>query len=106
MKEISVQELKSMMDAGTDFQLIDVREPWEFTICHIDASELVPMGQIPQKLDLFQTHEEYVIICHHGIRSLQVIQFLAHHDIHNTINLDGGVEAWAREVDVNMETYR
>ena len=86
-------------------RMIDVREPWEFEICAIETSELIPMGQIPSQLQLFHESPEYVIICHHGIRSLQVINFLAHHGIHNTINLDGGVDAWAREIDLTMPVY-
>lgn len=86
-------------------RLIDVREPWEFDICHIAQSELIPMGQIPAKISLFHESPEYVIICHHGIRSMHVIKFLAHHGIHNTINLDGGVDAWARDVDLDMPVY-
>ena len=86
-------------------RLIDVREPWEFDICHLQNSELVPMGQVPARLQLFHESPEYVIICHHGIRSLQVINFLAHHGIQNTINLDGGVDAWAREIDLTMPLY-
>lgn len=86
-------------------RLIDVREPWEFEICHLQGSELLPMGHIPTLLQRFHEAAEYVIICHHGIRSMQVINFLAHHGIHNTINLDGGVDAWARQVDLSMPLY-
>jgi rhodanese-related sulfurtransferase len=86
-------------------QLIDVREPWEFDTCHIAGSELLPMGQVPAQLERFHQPGEYVIICHHGIRSMQVINFLHHHHIQNTINLDGGVDAWAREVDLQMPVY-
>jgi rhodanese-related sulfurtransferase len=86
-------------------RLIDVREPWEFDICHLPESELLPMGQIPTRLPMFHESPEYVIICHHGIRSLQVIQYLAHHGINKTINLDGGVDAWAREIEPNMPVY-
>ena len=105
MQRFSASQLAAYLEQKGP-RLIDVREPWEYDICHLPGSELLPMGQVPHNLDLFQPSEEYVIICHHGIRSLQVIQFLARHDIHNTINLDGGVEAWARDVDVTMETYR
>ena len=86
-------------------RLIDVREPWEFDICHIDGSELLPMSRLPEQLEQFHQSTEYVIICHHGIRSMQVINFLHHHHIQNTINLDGGVDAWAREVDLSMPVY-
>ena len=86
-------------------RLIDVREPWEFEICHLADSELLPMGSVPSSLQRFHEAAEYVIICHHGIRSMQVINFLAHHGIQNTINLDGGVDAWARQVDLSMPVY-
>jgi len=85
--------------------LIDVREPWEFDICHIDNSQLKPMGQIPQQIDYFQDAGECVIICHHGVRSLQVIRYLEHYKIEHLINLDGGIDAWANQVDLNMSKY-
>ena len=105
MRRFSAKQLAEYLESNQPV-LIDVREPWEYDICHLSGSNLVPMGAIPQQLELFQQSSEYVIICHHGIRSLQVIQFLAHHDINNTINLDGGIDAWANDIDLNMPTYR
>ncbi len=104
MKRYGARELAEYLKTH-DPQLIDVREPWEFGICHLPGSELIPMGQIPSRLDRFDAPGEYVIICHHGIRSLQVQNYLARCGITNTINLDGGVEAWAREVDPSMPLY-
>lgn len=104
MQRFSARQLAEYLQQQKP-RLIDVREPWEFDICHLPDSELLPMGQVPAQLQLFHESPEYVIICHHGIRSLQVINFLAHHGIQNTINLDGGVEAWARDVDVTMPLY-
>jgi rhodanese-related sulfurtransferase len=85
-------------------QLIDVREPWEFEICHIPGSLLLPMGQVPKSVERFRQRET-VVLCHHGIRSLQVVRFLNHYGIDTCINLDGGLDAWAREVDLDMPTY-
>lgn len=104
MQRYSAQELAEYLEQHQP-RLIDVREPWEFEICHIQNSILLPMAQVPGQLDIFRQFDESVIICHHGIRSMQVINYLAHRGIHNTINLDGGVEAWARYVDFNMPTY-
>ncbi len=104
MKRLSARELAEYLKTH-DPQLIDVREPWEFAIAHIAGSTLIPMGQIAGQLQRFRDDGEYVIICHHGIRSLQVQHWLARQGIRNTINLDGGVEAWAREVDPQMATY-
>jgi rhodanese-related sulfurtransferase len=87
--------------------LLDVREPWEFARCHIAGSELIPMQQIPlaaEQAELDPTRE-IVVICHHGIRSRQVAYYLEHLGFTKLINLEGGVEAWAQDVDPTMERY-
>jgi rhodanese-related sulfurtransferase len=85
--------------------LLDVREPWEFEICQIDGSINIPMGYITQQLEQIREVTETVVICHHGVRSLRVIQYLQQLSIDSLINLDGGVDAWAREVDASMPVY-
>ncbi len=85
--------------------LLDVREPWEFDICRIDGSLNLPMGQIPQSIDRLDDADEIVVICHHGIRSQQVIWYLQQQIDAELINLDGGVAAWARDVDLDMPVY-
>ena len=85
--------------------LLDVREPWEFEICHIDGSINLPMSQIPAHLEQLEGADEIVLICHHGIRSQQVIRFLQSQTSARLINLDGGVDAWARLVDRDMPVY-
>jgi rhodanese-related sulfurtransferase len=85
--------------------LLDVREPWEFEICHIEGSTNLPMGQIPQGFEDLPDSSEIVVICHHGVRSQQVIRFLQGQMTASLINLDGGVDAWAREVDRDMPLY-
>ena len=74
--------------------LLDVREPWEFNICAIENSELIPMGQIASALDRLDPQRETVVICHHGIRSRSVAMFLERHGFTNLYNLTGGVESW------------
>lgn len=85
--------------------LLDIREPWEFEICHIDGSINIPMGQIPQQLAQLQNTDEIIVICHHGIRSQNVIRFLQQQSVGGLVNLDGGVDAWAREIDLDMPLY-
>jgi len=85
--------------------LLDVREPWEFNIRHIEGSRLLPMGEIQQRMRHLDPDFETVVICHHGIRSRQVGMYLEYQGFNNVINLVGGVEAWAREVDPHMATY-
>lgn len=85
--------------------LLDVRESWEFDICRITGSELIPMGQIASRLIELEPSQETVLICHHGVRSRQVAQYLETQGFENLINLSGGVDAWAHDIDVNMSTY-
>jgi rhodanese-related sulfurtransferase len=85
--------------------LLDVREPWEFEICHIDGSVNLPMSQLPRHLERLDDADEIVVICHHGVRSLQVAGYLQQQHDAELINLDGGVDAWAREVDPAMALY-
>ena len=85
--------------------LLDVREPWEYEVCHLDGSVNLPMGQIPQRIDELEDADEIVVICHHGIRSRQVIGYLQPRIDAELINLDGGVDAWARDVDADMPVY-
>jgi len=85
--------------------LLDVREPWEFDICHIDSSINIPIGQVPQNIERIREVEGCVVICHHGIRSRQIIHYLQQQACENLINLEGGVDAWARQVDYEMPLY-
>ena len=106
MRRFSVTELKAYLDqCGEPPLLLDVREPWEYEKCQLSGSILIPMQQIPTMLDNLQQEKETVVICHHGIRSRQVAYYLEQHGFDNVINLEGGVEAWARDVDPTMERY-
>jgi len=106
MREFSATELRGYLEAAAAKPLLlDVREPWEFDKVCIEGSTLVPMRTIPERLQDFTPDQEIVVICHHGIRSRMVGLHLENHGFSNIINLTGGVEAWAREVDPDMETY-
>ena len=104
MRRMSAPELEAHLQL-TDPLLLDVREPWEFDICHIDGSINIPMGQIPARLEELDEAAETVVICHHGVRSMQVIHYLQQQSLQNLVNLDGGVDAWARSVDRDMPVY-
>ena len=96
----SVSETKS-----TAPLLLDVREPWEFEHCHIENSKLVPMRQIHDYIPEMEPTQEIIVICHHGIRSRQVAKYLESLGFTNLINLTGGVEAWADQVEPGMKRY-
>jgi rhodanese-related sulfurtransferase len=108
VRNLSPRQVAELLDAEDGRPLLlDVREPWELAICRIAGSESVPMGQIPRALSELDRNRdrEIVVICHHGIRSFQVARFLEHQGFSRVINLEGGVAAWARDVDPAMPTY-
>lgn len=106
MRDLTPIALRAHLDGAAEPPLLlDVREPWEFQICHIDGSQLVPMGQIPAALNALDRDRETVVICHHGIRSRQVARYLEYQGFSRVINLAGGVDAWARDVDHAMAVY-
>ncbi len=105
MKEVTVQELKALMDEGTDFQLIDVREQHEFDLANI-AGELIPMGDIEQNIDKISKDKQVVVHCRSGARSGNVINYLNQkHGFDNLYNLKGGILAWSDEIDSSVQKY-
>ena len=106
MRQMTARDLHTWLQkAGEAPLLLDVREPWEFHICRIEGSRLLPMRHVVASLDALDPHRETVVICHHGIRSQQVALYLEHRGFSRVINLTGGVAAWARDVDPGMATY-
>jgi len=106
MQQMTPTQLREHLErVETPPLLLDVRENWEFEICSIDNSLLIPMGQIPAKLDQINPDQEIVVICHHGIRSANVCRYLEHQGYEQMINLSGGVDAWAKDIDINMAVY-
>ncbi len=105
MKEITVQELSSWKENCVDYQLIDVREPYEYEIVNIGA-ELMPMSELQEYIDLIDKDRQVVIHCHHGGRSASVIQILqSRYGFNNLYNLTGGIHAWAEEIDPKLAIY-
>ena len=105
MKEVTVQELKALKDSGTDFQLIDVREPHEVDICEI-GGELIPQAEIPHNVDRISKDKQVIIHCRSGARSGNMVKWLeTNHGFTNLHNLKGGILAWAKEIDTSMPTY-
>lgn len=105
MKEVTVQELKKLMDSKADFQLIDVREPHEYEICNLEG-ELIPMSDIPSSVDRISKDKQVVIHCRSGKRSGDMLLWLEkNHGFTNLYNLKGGILAWARDIDPEFPTY-
>ena len=107
MQHLRPPELRAWLDDPGRAKplLLDVREPWEYDICHITGSRLMPMRQVLDQAGTIAANAEVVVICHHGIRSFQIAKVLERQGFSAVYNLTGGVEAWAREVDAAMPTY-
>lgn len=105
MRHLNPRELKALLNQQEPLFLLDVREPWEYETCHIAGSQLMPMRDIPEKIHTFNPQQTVVVICHHGVRSLQVAYFLERSGFEQVVNLTGGIAAWADWVDPAMPTY-
>jgi len=102
---ITVSELKSLIDKRQPVNLIDVRELNEYTICHIDGSRLIPLGDLPGRTAELDVNAEYVIYCHTGRRSAWAVQYLKRCGVKNARSLQGGIDAWAEKIDLLMARY-
>lgn len=106
MRHISVTELKIYLDEATDTPLLlDIREPWEYQLCHLENSTLIPMNQVPIELKRLDKNRETILICHHGVRSQRVGLLLKDCGFNNVVNVRGGINAWAQKIDPEMGTY-
>lgn len=105
IKEVTVAELKKMLDNKEDFQLIDVREPHEVEIAQI-GGELIPMGDVMNNIDKISRSKKVIIHCRTGARSGAVVQALEREQgFNNLYNLKGGIIAWANEIDPSVTKY-
>ncbi|MFN0168783.1 MAG: rhodanese-like domain-containing protein [Bryobacteraceae bacterium] len=104
--EVTPAEVKKRLDAGEQLRLIDVREPFEFTQASIAGSELIPMRAIPASLQHLEAEETpMVVLCHHGMRSMQVVAWLREQGVSHCSSLAGGIERWSLEVDPGIPRY-
>lgn len=86
-------------------QVVDVREGWETEICRIDGAKLIPLGELPARTGEIDSDAPVLLVCHHGARSMQATMFLRAQGYEKAMNLAGGIDAWARQIDPAMATY-
>lgn len=109
ISEISVEELAEYLARGDEIQLIDVREPYEIEIAYIEGFEVLPLSQFSEWTDQittrFNPEAETLVMCHHGIRSAQMCQWLIGVGFTNVKNIAGGIDAYSYLVDPSIPRY-
>ena len=104
--EITVQEVKAKLIAQENFILLDVREPWEFETSKIEGARLMPMGDVPSRAHQELDPEEHVVVmCHHGVRSMNVTAWLRQQGFDKAQSMRGGIDAWSRQIDASVPVY-
>jgi rhodanese-related sulfurtransferase len=106
--EVTPQDVQNQWVAGKPLVLIDVRQPEEFALTRIEGSQLVPMGSVPgelQRLEGLADEQSLMVICHHGVRSLQVVSWLRARGVENCFSVAGGIDRWSLEVDPAVPRY-
>ena len=105
VEEIGPLELKARLERGDRLSILDVREPGEIAIAQFPGALHVPMGDVPSRVIELDPDAEWVVVCHHGIRSAQVAMYLAHMGFESVINLTGGIDAWSLTADPAVPRY-
>ena len=104
--EITAEQFKQLRDAKSAITLVDVREPWEVETAKIAGAKLIPMGEVKsrahQELD---PDQHIVVMCHHGVRSMNVTAWLRQEGFEKAQSLAGGIDRWAREIDPSIPKY-
>ena len=102
---ISATELRAKLDRKEKFVLVDVREPFEYDICNIPGSKLIPLGELPARLSELDSADDIVLHCKVGARSAKALRVLQEAGFRKLSNLRGGIDAWADEVDPSVPKY-
>lgn len=103
--ELEPTELKHRLDRGDKLTILDVREPEEIAITEFPGAKHIPMGDIPSRLAELDPDAEWVIVCHHGMRSANVAMYLARMGFERVANLTGGIDQWSLTVDPSVPRY-
>ncbi len=106
VQQLQPLDLKKKLDNGEDIFLLDVREPWEFSLAAIDGSENFPLAEVVDRQQEFMFEEEVVVICHYGERSQRAATELVECGFKTVYNLVGGIDGWSQVVDASVPRYR
>ncbi len=105
IEQITVQELSTALSRGDDVTLLDVREPHEWEICHIDGGKLLPLSELGARMHELDTSRTYYVHCKSGVRSAEAIERLQEAGFTRLKNVTGGISEWAERIDPTMPTY-
>jgi len=103
--ELTALTFKQLLDQHKDVVILDVREPFEYEIAHIEGSKFIPLGELPQRVNELDTADQIVVYCHTGVRSAQAVRFLTSMGFKKTKNLKGGIKAWTQQIDDSLQAY-
>jgi rhodanese-related sulfurtransferase len=104
--EITAEETQAKLKAGETMTLLDVREPWEYEAAHIEGSKHIPMGDIPARANTeLDPDEHIVVVCHHGVRSMNVTAWLRQQGFEMAQSMRGGIDQWSRAIDPKVPVY-
>ena len=102
---IDVAELKRKLDAREDFLLLDVRERYEYDIAQVPGTKLMPLGELPSRMSELDSAQNIALLCKNGRRSAQALRTLQDAGFSKLVNVAGGIEAWANEIDPSVPKY-
>ena len=106
--EITPQDARLRLEGSCRGVLIDVREPDEFALSRIEGAQLIPMQSVPAELQTLEglaDERDLLVLCHHGVRSLQVVSWLRAHGLENCFSVAGGIDRWSLEIDPKVPRY-
>jgi len=103
--EISPREVQGLLSRGANIFFVDVREKWEYDTARIEGTTLIPMRDIPANLARLEQAGEVILLCHHGLRSLDAAAWLRSQGVEHARSMAGGIDRWALEVDTAVPRY-
>ena len=104
--EVTVQDMeRALTQPKLGIKVIDVREPHEYQIAHVEGVSLLPLSQLAKRLSELDPDQQYYIHCHAGVRSMRALQFLREHGFHHLKSVRGGITAWSDQIDPAVPKY-
>ena len=105
--EINVHDTKSLLESDSSVVLLDCREPKEHSFAHIDSAILIPMDELADRVSELQEFSDrrIIVYCHHGARSLRIVNWLRNHGFAKAQNMTGGIDVWSQEIDPSVLRY-